>query len=175
MASEAPPPGGSASQPEVLLARWSDRFIAWLIDFVIVNVAVWSVLAAAAFPFWFYDMGRWGSVQPFEGPAGYGIVSTAFFAYWLFFEYTRGQSIGKMVMKIKTVNLAGRPADAGSIAIQSFGKAFLLPLDVILGWIFTNDKRQRIFNRASNTIVIKLREGPGSDGGPPPGVTYRKE
>jgi hypothetical protein len=42
--------------------------------------------------------------------------------------------------------------------LQSFGKAFLLPLDVILGWIFTNDKRQRIFNRASNTIVIKIKE-----------------
>ncbi len=42
--------------------------------------------------------------------------------------------------------------------IESFGKAFLLPLDVILGWIFTNNKRQRIFNRASNTIVIKIKE-----------------
>jgi hypothetical protein len=28
---------------------------------------------------------------------------------------------------------------------------------VIAGWIFTNDKRQRLFNRASNTIVIRLR------------------
>jgi hypothetical protein len=37
------------------------------------------------------------------------------------------------------------------------GKAFLLPIDVVLGWIFTNNKRQRIFNRISNTIVIKLR------------------
>jgi uncharacterized RDD family membrane protein YckC len=177
MASEASSAGGAASQPEVLLAKWSDRFFAWLIDFVIVNVAVWSVLAAAAFPFWFYSMGRWwgaGGVQPFEGPAGYGIVSAAFFAYWLFFEYTRGQSIGKMIMRIKTVNLAGRPADAGSIAIESFGKAFLLPVDVVLGWIFTNDKRQRIFNRASNTIVVKLREGVGNNG-TPPGVTYKKD
>jgi hypothetical protein len=33
----------------------------------------------------------------------------------------------------------------------------LLPIDVILGWIFTNNKRQRIFGRISNTIVIKLR------------------
>jgi hypothetical protein len=28
---------------------------------------------------------------------------------------------------------------------------------VILGWIFTNDRRQRIFNRVSNTIVIKIK------------------
>src|SRR5919197_6190212 len=44
----------------------------------------------------------------------------------------------------------------------SVGKAFLLPLDVLLGWIFTNDKRQRIFNRASNTIVIKLAAEEGN-------------
>jgi hypothetical protein len=55
--------------------------------------------------------------------------------------------------------MAGNTVDLKTAAIESFGKAFLLPLDVLLGWIFTNDKRQRIFNRASNTIVIKLAEG----------------
>jgi hypothetical protein len=55
--------------------------------------------------------------------------------------------------------------------LESFGKAFLLPIDVILGWIFTNDKRQRIFNRASNTVVIKLKENnPVSNN-----VTYVKD
>jgi hypothetical protein len=38
----------------------------------------------------------------------------------------------------------------------SFGKSFLLVIDVMLGWIFTNEKRHRIFNRAGNTIVIKM-------------------
>jgi len=33
----------------------------------------------------------------------------------------------------------------------------LLPIDVILGWIFTNNKRQRVFSRISDTIVIKLK------------------
>ena len=52
---------------------------------------------------------------------------------------------------IRTTDLAGYKADIRSVAIQSFGNAFLLPLDVILGGIFTNDKRQRIFSRAGNT------------------------
>jgi hypothetical protein len=60
-------------------------------------------------------------------------------------------------LKIKTVDLSGNRIDIKSAAIESFGKAFLLPIDVILGWIFTNNKRQRIFNRISNTIVIKLK------------------
>ena len=29
---------------------------------------------------------------------------------------------------------------------------------LVLGWIFTNKKRQRIFNRLGDTIVIKLDE-----------------
>lgn len=59
----------------------------------------------------------------------------------MFFETAKGQSIGKIILKIKTVDMAGRPVCAKSIAIQSFGKVFMLPIDVILGWIFTNERR----------------------------------
>jgi uncharacterized RDD family membrane protein YckC len=82
-----------------------------------------------------------------------------FFAYWIYFETTTGQSLGKMALKIKTTDLAGNKVDPKNAAIQSFGKAFLLPIDVILGWIFTNDKRQRIFSRLGSTIVIKMKSG----------------
>lgn len=80
-----------------------------------------------------------------------------FFAYWIYFETTTGQSLGKMALRIKTTDLAGNKVDVRSSVIQSFGKAFLLPVDVIIGWIFTNDKRQRIFAKAGNTIVIKMK------------------
>jgi hypothetical protein len=62
-----------------------------------------------------------------------------------------------MILRIKITDLYGNRANTKSAAIESFGKAFLLPIDVLLGWIFTNNKRQRIFNRLSNTIVIKLK------------------
>lgn len=60
-------------------------------------------------------------------------------------------------MNLKTTNLDGTVAEGKKVAIAAFGKAFLLPFDVVLGWIFTNEKRQRIFNRVSNTVVIKMR------------------
>ena len=53
--------------------------------------------------------------------------------------------------------MGGRKIDIKSALLESFGKAFLLPIDVVLGWIFTNNKRQRIFNRITNTIVVKLK------------------
>jgi hypothetical protein len=47
----------------------------------------------------------------------------------------------------------------------------LLPIDVFFGWIFTNDKRQRLLNRASDTIVIRIaNQVPGSEN-----VGYSKE
>jgi uncharacterized RDD family membrane protein YckC len=84
-------------------------------------------------------------------------------AYWTYFESTTGQSIGKRVMHLRTTDLTGNTVDLKTAAIESFGKAFLLPLDVLLGCIFTNDKRQRIFNRASNSIVAKLKESEDRD------------
>jgi uncharacterized RDD family membrane protein YckC len=170
MSSETPAPANA--QPELVLASWVDRFVAWLIDFVIVQVALGAVFAAVAFPFWFaggFGMMNGFGPGPFDGPARYLITSAVFFAYWTFFESTRGQSIGKMLLKLRTVDLSGKPIDVKSAAIQSFGKAFLLPIDVVLGWIFTNEKRQRIFNRASDTLVIKYTEAQG------PQATYRKD
>ncbi|HEU4605183.1 MAG TPA: RDD family protein [Nitrososphaera sp.] len=148
-------PAGSPPA-EIVLAGWGERFLAWLIDFIIVNVALWAVFTAIAIPFWFAGAPeRWLSGP--DGPVRWGVTSLVFFAYWIYFETTTGQSLGKMALKIRTTGLAGNKVDARSAAIQSFGKAFLLPIDVILGWIFTNDKRQRIFSRAGSTIVVKLK------------------
>jgi uncharacterized RDD family membrane protein YckC len=146
-------PNGEPNQtPAITLARWSTRFWAWLVDFVIVTIAIEIIFAIAYAPLAF-NQGVQGN--PGLGALRFAVESLLFFGYWLYFESTTGQSIGKKLLKIKTTNLAGNLADNRSIAIQSFGKAFLLPIDVFFGWIFTNDKRQRLFNRASDTIVIK--------------------
>jgi len=141
-------------QPELVLARWSTRFWAWLVDFVIVIVATEIIFAIAYAPLAFNQ-----GIQdnPALGAAKYAVQSLMFFGYWLYFESTSGQSIGKKLLKIKSTDLAGNLPSAKSVAIESFGKAFLLPIDVFFGWIFTNEKRQRLFNRASDTIVIKTQ------------------
>jgi uncharacterized RDD family membrane protein YckC len=142
-------------QPEITLARWGTRFWAWLIDFIIVTIAFEILFAIAYAPLAFFQ-GFNGSTPPWLGGARYAIQSLMFFAYWTYFESKTGQSIGKKLLKIKTTDMAGNLADVKSIAIQSFGKAFLLPIDVFLGWIFTNDKRQRLLSSAANTIVVKV-------------------
>jgi len=147
----------------IVLARWIDRFIAWLIDFIILSIGLGILFAVISLPFWivfpqWFESSNMNMAFRNVGPFNYIISSLVFMAYWTYFESTSGQSIGKKLLHLKTTTFDGKNIDAKTAAIESFGKAFLLPLDVILGWIFTNNKRQRIFNRASNTIVIKLKE-----------------
>jgi uncharacterized RDD family membrane protein YckC len=160
---------------EIILARWGDRFLAWLIDFILVSIALAVLFSAITIPIWFfyYDNDDMTAARAYQSvqPLHYIISSAAFFGYWTYFEYTIGQSIGKRLLKIKTVNLSGSKIDIKSAAIESFGKSFLLPIDVILGWIFTNNKRQRIFGRISNTIVIKLKNSQST----PNNIKYIKD
>ena len=163
-------PKNSVHNKEITLARWSTRFWAWLIDFIIVTIAIEVIFAIAYAPL-ALNQGVQGN--PGLGAVRFAVQSLLFFAYWTYFESTTGQSIGKKLLKIKTTDLAGNVPNIRNIAIQSFGKAFLLPIDVFFGWIFTNDKRQRLFNRASDTIVVRaavVNQVPGSEN-----VGYRKE
>jgi uncharacterized RDD family membrane protein YckC len=166
--------GGRDSAPvEIILASWADRFMAWLIDFIIVSIGLGILFALIAFPFWFFHYGNEMTVEYRNiRPLHYLISSLVFFAYWTYFESTSGQSVGKRLLNIKTTDLSGKKVEIKSAAIESFGKSFLLPIDVILGWIFTNNKRQRIFNKISNTLVIKLTPGKEST---PDNIRYTKD
>jgi len=173
---QSSPSSETTATESLVLARWIDRFIAWLIDFIIVSIGLVILFVVLSIPFWiaFSQSFENISMNPAHrnlGPFNYLISSLVFTAYWTYFESTSGQSIGKRLLHLKTTDLEGRDIDAKTAVLESFGKAFLLPLDVILGWIFTNDKRQRIFNRASNTIVIKLKDSNRV----PSNVTYMRD
>jgi len=160
-------PNDSSKPVEIIIARWTDRFIAWLIDYIIVAVAAFAVyLALFSANFDHVMSGDFEDSASFE----YGSISIVFFLYWLILESKTGKSIGKMALHLKTTNLKGEKADIKSIAISSFGKAFLLPIDVIVGRLFTNQNRQRIFNKLGKTIVIKVE--PDDE---PENVSYKKD
>ena len=161
---------------QIILANWGDRLLAWIVDFILVSIALAVLFAAITIPIWFFhyddEMTAARAYQNIQ-PLHYIISSLAFLGYWTYFESTSGQSIGKRLLKIKTIDISGdNRIDIKRAAIESFGKSFLLPIDVILGLIFTNNKRQRIFNRISNTIVIKLKKKPESR--PEDNIIYTK-
>ena len=138
---------------DLLIAKWSDRFLAWLVDFLIISIISTIILTSFQGNFTF----EWNQNTVFSEGVNYIPASLIFFAYWVISEYKGGQSIGKKILHLKTANLDGNPPSFLGILISSFGKSFLLPIDVILGLIFTNNKRQRIFNKIGDTIVLKIK------------------
>ena len=85
-------------------------------------------------------------------------TSVMFLSYWIILEYKTGQTIGKKMFNLKITNSQGEKPSLIGVIISSFGKSFILPIDMILGLIITNEKRQRIFNKLGDTLIIKIKE-----------------
>jgi uncharacterized RDD family membrane protein YckC len=129
---------------EIILSSWNVRFWAWLIDVLLMGL-IWHgvliVLKIDALSFY-----------------GWLLLSVLLFIYWTVLEGYRGQSVGKMLLKIVVTGPLGECIRLRDAAIESFGKAFLLPFDCLLCWILFRESRQRLFNKISNTIVINQSE-----------------
>lgn len=154
---------------QIKIARWSDRFFAWLIDYVIVFTGAFAIFFVVFYASNFENL-IYDDFQ-YESTFDWAPISLVFLGYWIILEYKTGQSIGKMALQLKITNLRGEKANLKEIVISSFGKSFLLPIDIILGWIFTNKKRQRIFNKIGNTIIIKLEREEKE----PENITYKMD
>jgi len=72
-------------------------------------------------------------------------------------------------MNLRVVSRDGTKINYATAAIESVGKAFLLPLDCLIAWFAMPNTKLRVFNRISNTIVIK------TDYKEPDGIMYVKE
>ena len=137
---------------KIILAKWKDRFFAWVVDFVII-----SILSTSIFFLTFLYLNH--NFEDFVTNDGMYIpTSVMFFSYWIILEYKTGQTIGKKMFNLKITNNLGEKPSLVGVILSSFGKSFILPIDIIFGWILTNEKRQRIFNKLGNTLIIKIKE-----------------
>ena len=139
---------------KIIIAKWTDRFFAWLIDFIIVSIISTSIIFTS---FGTIDY-EFGEDDFWAESTQYIPTSILFFVYWTILEYKTGQTIGKKILNLKVVNINGEKPDLKGIMISSFGKSFLLPIDVILGWFLTNVKRQRVFNKLGDTLIVKIKK-----------------
>jgi uncharacterized RDD family membrane protein YckC len=146
------------SDSKITLAKWTDRFFAWLIDFVIIS-SISTMIIFLSFGSMYYEFDEGGL---WAENTQYIPASILFFVYWVILEYKTGQTIGKKILNLKITNMLGEKPSFKGVLISSFGKSFLLPIDVILGWILTNEKRQRVFNKLGDTVVVKIKDNTDS-------------
>jgi uncharacterized RDD family membrane protein YckC len=148
--------GQPEAQSSFNLALWWERFVAWIIDVAIIwafglILGFFALLAGS--PFDFSNTLGWPSwISLFFN---FSLEGVFLFLYWMFMEGSSGQSFGKIVMRLKVVRSDGTPINMGWAAVESAGKAFFLPLDLLIGWILYTRRRQRVFNYLSQTVVVK--------------------
>lgn len=91
-------------------------------------------------------------------PWSWGLFYFIFYiGYYTYLEGSRGQTIGKMITKIKVVREDGKPIDMN----QAFTRNILRIVDCFIGYligailIWRSGKKQRLGDRVAKTIVVK--------------------
>ncbi len=122
------------------------RFVSLVIDSLVIS-AVFGVL---------------GSILGFNAMShsswSLGLLSFAFYiAYYTYLEGSRGQTIGKMITRIKVVSEDGRPISMD----QAFKRNILRIIDGLFAYligavlIWRSDKQQRLGDSYARTVVVK--------------------
>ena len=70
-------------------------------------------------------------------------------------EYVCGQSIGKMIMRIRVADIDGGRISLSQAAVESLGKAILLPLDLVAGLALYPRRTQRLTSMIARTAVVR--------------------
>ena len=134
------------------LASFKRRMYAFLIDFALMLgitaifglPELFPLLLGTAFSL---DLGT----LPF-------VVLVLLWGYSTLLEGFNGQTLGKRIVGLKAVRMDGKRMAYEHSAIRNFGKAFLLPFDLLVG--LKHENYLRYFDKVASTTVIDLRAQP---------------
>lgn len=131
------------------LANLSDRVMAFIIDFGI------AVALFIGLPNIFYPL-------TFDVLLNINIIFflLLFWIYLTLLEGFSGQSLGKRLLGLKAVRTDGKKLFYDHAAVRNFGKVFLLPFDLIIGFRLRDKKFMRYFDKFAGTTVVDLRKPP---------------
>ena len=140
------------------VARWSERFVAFLIDVIIISV-IGTVIGAAALSDGGINMVG-DEIPQLEDDIFLtvflpGLVSMA---YLTGMEYITGTTVGRRVLSLRVMGIDGEKPTIYGLLLSNAGKSFLLVIDVILGMVFAKGNRQRIFAKWGGVVVVKAHK-----------------
>ncbi|OLS19618.1 MAG: hypothetical protein HeimC3_44530 [Candidatus Heimdallarchaeota archaeon LC_3] len=151
-------------QNSYVIADWWTRFWAWLIDIIIINMIIesfrWTLIAFTS---------NWGFItDSFFFSVGFSINGLAMLIYFTYAEGNYGTTLGKQALGLVVIKENGEKSTFGESAISAVGKAFLLPIDIIVGYFMQDPPvgqriplNQRLFQRISKNVTV-FRPLPGS-------------
>jgi uncharacterized RDD family membrane protein YckC len=125
------------AQRQIELATWGQRLVAIIIDWIILGI-ITGILRF-----------------PISSPSWFGSSSVIGFLYFAALDYYYEQTIGRRAMNIKITRIGGDALTPLEAVLESFGKAFILPLDFLIGYFLYGSRNQRLFNHLSDTVVVR--------------------
>ena len=137
--------------PQLPLASFAQRVSAFLLDFLLM-LAITTLLTFPQIVSFIQE-----NVFSPELSLILFITLGLLWVYSTLFEGFNGQSFGKHLLGLKVVRTDGKKAAYDHTAVRNFGKAFLLPFDLIAGLRVKNKKFMRYFDKFAGTTVIDLR------------------
>lgn len=77
-----------------------------------------------------------------------------FWFYSTLFEGFSGQTLGKVLLRVKVVRIDGGKISYDQAAIRNIGKVFLLPVDLFFGFRLHDRRYWRFFEKFTQTTLI---------------------
>jgi uncharacterized RDD family membrane protein YckC len=137
-------------EEQLPLASFQKRVYAFLIDFALM-LLITSLLALPEFV-----PALFGNVVILDLTVLPFVIIGLLWVYSTLLEGFKGQTLGKRMLGLKVVRIDGKKMSYDHAAIRNFGKAFLLPFDLLVG--LKSEKRfLRYFDKFAGTTVIDLR------------------
>jgi uncharacterized RDD family membrane protein YckC len=134
----APQPGGApsqAGQPADLMSRFLARLIDYVILFV-VNMIVVTVIVVGAIMGDSAGVGGLGSTNFAAAAVSSVIAAVIYVGYFAFMESSRGQTIGKMAMKLKVQGPGGgNPTMAEAVKRNAWAGLGILGIVPVIGGV----------------------------------------
>jgi uncharacterized RDD family membrane protein YckC len=132
--------------------HWIRRFVAMVIDAIIVIIAGWILMAIMSLPFWMTGIPwNWGF-------ASFLVFGVIWFLYASFAESSMGWTIGKQVVNLKVRTVDGRLPTIDVAFIRNISKVVwpLYLLDVIVGLATPGEPTQKYTDRIAGTVVVSV-------------------
>lgn len=154
MIDQNSPQPSEQMQGHLAYAGFGERFLAALIDGVIMGIAIGVILAPLSMA-----VGQDNVAGVQIGGNAFSII-LSYLYYALFYQY-KGATLGQSLMKIRVVNKDSQSAlNWGETALREvLGKA-LSSIPVYLGyfWYFSSPTRQAWHDSIANSLVVKVDE-----------------
>jgi len=143
----------------IIFPRSWERLIAFIVDMMFITII--GFIISLPFP-----INRSQTLLDFFLPDFMDLFNwiVGFSYYWLFETYNKGQTIGKRILGLRTVDANSfETTSKEKYTINNLlrGSTLLFLIDLIVGYIANYDikgNRLRIMQNASNTIVIKIKK-----------------